>query len=145
MAIFSLVFLLVLPVLPLHALQLHHRVLHPSSPPDTPFLKRALIRSHPSGNPRIDSLPTLQTDFEAFTGFETQHVTGALYQLALDPQDDSPWLISSVKAVSLSSLPLDARFPHFLFPSAISSTPPMNTSFSISLTLAAPLLPSIIS
>jgi len=140
MAIFSLVLVLVLPLVPIHALQLHHRLLHPSSPPDTPFLKTAVIRLHPG----IDSVPTLQTDLEPFTGFETQHVTGALYQLALD-QGDSPWLISSVKAVSLSSLPLDARFPHFLFPSAISSTPPMNTSFSISLTLAAPHLPSIIS
>jgi hypothetical protein len=112
---FSLFLLIVLPILPLHALQLHHRLIHPSSPSDSPFFKRASIRPDDSGNPAIESVPTLQSDFEAFSRFETQHVTGALYQLALDLQTDSPWLISSVKAVSLSFLPLRARSPSFFF------------------------------
>jgi hypothetical protein len=111
---FSLLLLLVLPLLPLHALQLHHRLIHPSSPPDSPFFKRAAIRPDDTGNPGIESVPTLQADFEAFTGFETQDVTDALYQLALDLQTDSPWLISSVKAVSVS-LSLRARSPSFFF------------------------------
>ena len=114
---FSLFLLLiVLPILPLQALQLHHRLIHPSSPPDSPFFKRASIRPDDTGNPGIESVPTLQADFEAFTRFETQqHVTDALYQLALDLQTDSPWLISSVKAVSLSFLHLRARSPSFFF------------------------------
>jgi hypothetical protein len=142
---FSLFVLLVLPVLPIHALHLHHRILHPDSTPDDPFFKRASIRPDDSGNPAIESVPTLQTDFEAFTGFETQHVTDALlYQLALDLQTDSPWLISSVKAVSLSFPPLRARPLIFLLPSAISSTLPMNTSSSMSLTPAALRSPSSI-
>ena len=110
---FSLFLLLVLPLLPTLALQLHHRVLHPSSPSDSPFSKRADIRPDDTGNPGIVSVPTLQADFEALTRFETQHVTGALYQLALDLQSDTPWLISSVKAVSLSFPPLRARSPYF--------------------------------
>jgi hypothetical protein len=115
LSMFSLFVLLVLPVLPLHALQLHHRILHPESPPDSPFFKRASIRPDDSGNPAIESVPTLQTDFEAFTRFETQHVTDALlYQLALDLQSDTPWLISSVKAVSLSFPPLYTLVPPHL-------------------------------
>lgn len=110
---FSLFLILVLPLV--HALQLHHRLIHPSSPPDEPFFKRASIHPDAAGNPRIESLPTLESDFEAFTRFETQHVTDALYQLALDPQSDSPWLISSVKAVCLSFPPLHACSPSFLF------------------------------
>jgi hypothetical protein len=110
---FSLLLLLVLPV---HALQLHHRLVHPSSPPDAPFFKRATIRPDHTGNPGIESVPTLQADFEAFTRFETQHVTDALYQLALDFQTDSPWLISSVKAVSLSFLHFALVPPHSSFP-----------------------------
>ena len=116
LSMFSLLLLLVLPVLPLHALQLHHRIIHPSSPPDSPFFKRASIRPDDNGNPGIESVPTLQSDFEALSRFETQHVTGALYQLALDLQTDSPWLISSVKAVSLSSLPLRVHSPSKIFP-----------------------------
>jgi hypothetical protein len=98
---FSL-FVLLLPVLPIHAYQLHHRILLPSAPPDAPFFNRASILPDAAGNPRIEPLPTAQADFEAFTRFETPHVTDALYQLALDPKGDFPWLISSVKAVSFS-------------------------------------------
>lgn len=112
---FSLFLLLILPLLPIHALHLHHRLIHPSSPSDSPFVKRASIRPDSAGNPAIDSVPTLQADFEAFTRFETQHVTDALYQLALDPQSDSPWLISSVKAVSLFFPPLRVPSPYFAF------------------------------
>jgi hypothetical protein len=102
--------ILALPI-PIHSLNLHHRILHNNSP----FEKRAFIRTDHFGDRIIDSV----TDFEALsTTFETQHVTDALlYQLALDLQTDSPWLISSVKAVSLSFPPLRPRFPSFfLFP-----------------------------
>ena len=86
--------------LPTFAFQLHHRILHPTSQ-HSPFLHRASVLPDAAGNPRIESVPTLQSDFEAFAGFETPRATDALYQLALDPQGDSPWLISSVKAVRL--------------------------------------------
>lgn len=119
---FSLFLVLVLLPLLTNALQLHHRILHPNSP-DSPFFKRASIRPDDSGSPGIVSVPTLETDFEALTRFETQHVTDALlYQLALDLQTDSPWLISSVKAVSLSFPPLCARSPSFFF-STVPSRP----------------------
>jgi hypothetical protein len=95
---FSLFILLVLPVLPLHAFQLNHRVLNPSSP-QSPFFPRASILPDAAGNPRIEPVPTFQADFEALATFETSHATDALYQLAVDLQGDSPWLISSVKAV----------------------------------------------
>ena len=95
---FALFFLLVLAVRPTLAFQLHHRILHPSSP-EAPFFHRAsVLPADTAGNPRIESVPTLQTDFARF---ETPRATDALYQLALDPQGDSPWIISSVKAVRL--------------------------------------------
>ena len=93
--LFSLFSLLVLAPLPSLTFQLHHRILHPSSP-DPPFFHRASILPDAAGNPRIESVPTLQTDFAKF---ETPRATDALYQLALDPQGDSPWIIPSVKAV----------------------------------------------
>ncbi|KAI0303253.1 hypothetical protein BC826DRAFT_903641 [Russula brevipes] len=74
--------------LPLHALQLHHRVLHPSFPQPS-FLPRASILSDAAGNLRIEPPPaSTSTDFAPFA--ETAHVTGALYQLALDPQPGIP-------------------------------------------------------
>jgi hypothetical protein len=101
--------------LPLWAIQLHHRVLHPSLP-QSPFLNRASILSDAVGNPRIEPVPTLQSDFDTFA--ETAHLTDALYQLALDPnpgQSNSLWLVSSIKAVSsfpsYLSLPLSSSSP----------------------------------
>lgn len=113
---FSLFLLIALPILPLHALQLHHRLIHPSSPPDSPFFKRGTIRPDDTGNPGIESAPTLQTDFEAFTRFETPHVTDALYQLALDLQTDAPWLISSVKACHLAHSANEHLVLHLPYP-----------------------------
>ncbi|KAI0003100.1 hypothetical protein BJV74DRAFT_572028 [Russula compacta] len=96
--LFTLLLLIFSAATPLHAFQLHHRILHPSLP-QLSFHNRASILSDVAGNPRIDPAPTFQSDFAAFA--EAAHVTDALYQLALDPGSDSPWLISSVKACHL--------------------------------------------
>ena len=93
----TLLLLIFFAAAPLHAFQLHHRILHPSLPQPS-FHNRASIFSDVTGHSHIDPAPTFQSDFAAFA--ETAHVTDALYQLALDPGSDLPWLISSVKAVS---------------------------------------------
>ncbi|KAF8484918.1 hypothetical protein DFH94DRAFT_716929 [Russula ochroleuca] len=112
---FSLFILLLLPLLPLHALQLNHRLLHPSAP-QSPFFPRASILPDAAGNPRIEPVPSVQADFEAFATFETSHATDALYQLAIDLQGDSPWLISSVKACHLVNTANEHLVLHVPYP-----------------------------
>ena len=114
---FPLIPLLVLSSLlsPLRALQLYHRVLHPSLP-DQSFFHRGTIEEIENGNAHIEAVPSLQYDPLAFA--ETSaHVTDALYQLALDPhpgQSDSLWLISSVKAVTTFLIHLPLLLSHSL-------------------------------
>jgi hypothetical protein len=112
---FPLISLLVLSslVYPLLALQLHHRVLHPSLP-DQSFFHRGTIEQLDHGNAQIEAVPSLQYDDLLAFAETPAHVTDALYQLALDPypgQTDSLWLISSVKAVMIFP-PLPALLSH---------------------------------
>ena len=102
---YPLISLLVLSSLvsPLLALQLYHRIIHPSSP-DQSFFLRGTIEQFDHGNARIEAVPSLQYDDLLAFAETPAHVTDALYQLALDPspgQPDSLWLISSVKAVMI--------------------------------------------
>ena len=95
-------------------------LLHPTlSSSKEPLPLSRPVSPDDTGNPGVESAPIFQTNFEAFTRFKTQHVTDTLlYQSALDIQSDSPWapwLISSVKAVSFSFLPLHARSPSYFF------------------------------
>ncbi|KAH9966099.1 hypothetical protein BC827DRAFT_1182099 [Russula dissimulans] len=107
---FSLLLIISIALVPLHAFKLHHRILNPSLP-QPPFLQRAQILLDTAGNPRIDPLPG---HFEPFA-----EVRDALYQLALDPQpgaSHSLWLISSVKACHLVSSANEHVVLHLPYP-----------------------------
>ena len=147
MLLFSLILVITFAAVPvpLWAWQLHHRVLYPSLP-EPPFLNRASILSDAAGNLRLQPAPSLQADFDSFV--ETAHVTGALYQLALDPhpgQSTSLWLTSSIKAVISFPPSLPTPPPHLSLPSATSSILPTSTSSFMSLIPAALHSPLIIS
>jgi hypothetical protein len=67
-------------------LLLHPTLSSSKEPPSRP------VSPDDTGNTGVESAPTLQTNFEAFTRFKTQHVTDTLlYHLALDIQREYPW------------------------------------------------------
>jgi len=111
---FCLLIVISIALLPLQALKLHHRLLHPSLPQPS-FQQRAQILPDTAGNPRIDPLPSLQDHFQVFA--EATHGRDALYQLALETgTSDSLWLISSVKACHLVSSANEHLVLHLPYP-----------------------------
>lgn len=86
----------------LDAKSLHHRIYHPTLAPEAQFSLRGTLHD----GALVDA-PGLQTDLASFSSqLDTvEKLNGALYQLAFERESDlSPedWIISSVKAVSVS-------------------------------------------
>ena len=113
--------ILALLVSGLDAKDLYHRIYHPNLLPDSQFSLRGTLQ-----HGAVVDASSLQTDLASFSKFiseldSTDKLNGALYQLAyarepgLAPED---WIISSVKAVSVS-IPKITRhkreFTGFLF------------------------------
>jgi hypothetical protein len=104
----------------LDAKALHHRIYHPTLAPDAQFSLRATL-SHAA----VADAPSLHSDLATFTKFISQldtveKLNGALYQLAYERDSDlSPgdWIISSVKAVSMTFPRLPPTILNFLFES----------------------------
>ncbi|KAJ3491455.1 hypothetical protein NLI96_g695 [Meripilus lineatus] len=110
-----MLFLFLLPFLPLTqadaSFRIHHRILVPSTP-DLPFTERAsllLPHSGPRTSASLVPSETLPTDFSAFSTslqslYNDNKLQNALYQLALErpsDKDQSHWHTSSVKACHL--------------------------------------------
>jgi hypothetical protein len=95
-------------------LLLHPTLSSSKEPPSRP------VSPDDTGNTGVESAPTLQTNFEAFTRFKTQHVTDTLlYHLALDIQREYPWPMAHLLCQSSKPLvpTLTRSFPLiFLFP-----------------------------
>lgn len=89
----------------LDAKALYHRIYHPTLAPDAQFSLRGILH-----HGVVADAPSLQTDLASFSKFISQldkakNLNGALYQLGFEREFDiSPedWIISSVKAVSVS-------------------------------------------
>ena len=101
----------------LDAKGLYHRIYHPTLAPGAHFSLRGTLH-----NGEVADAQSLQTDLLSFSKLISQldtaeKLNGALYQLAFERESDlSPedWIISSVKAVSVSLSYMTRRGPHEL-------------------------------